>query len=116
MDKQRIGFLGLGSMGQPMAIRLAQAGFPIAVYNRTQSKSDEVGKVGARVATSPKDAATGADVVMMSLADEHIVSSMLLGDQGVFGGLKQGGYLVDMSTVSPGFAREMGAKAAKAGF
>src|SRR5207249_9924890 len=69
-----------------------------------------------RVATSPSDVAAGADVVMMSLADSNVVRSMLHGEDGVFGSLRPAGYIVDMSTVPPGFAREMAGAAAAAGY
>jgi 3-hydroxyisobutyrate dehydrogenase len=116
MEKQRIGFIGLGAMGLPMACRLAESGHPLSVYNRTRSKTDEVAGLGARVAESPKDAAAQADVVMLSLADQHVVETMLFGADGVYGNLRPGGYIVDLSTVPPGFARELSAKAAKAGY
>ncbi len=116
MDTQRIGFIGLGSMGSGMASKLAESGYEIAVYNRTRAKSEEVAKLGARVAESPADAAREADVVMLSLADQHVVSSMLFGDDGVFGSLRKGGYVVDMSTVPPAFARELAGKASEAGY
>jgi 3-hydroxyisobutyrate dehydrogenase len=116
MENQRIGFIGLGSMGLGMACRLAESGFDLAVYNRTRSKSEEVARLGARVADSPREVAAGADVVMLSLADQHVVSSMLFGDNGVFGSLKPGGYVVDMSTVPPGFARELAGRASHAGY
>ena len=60
MDKQRIGFIGLGNMGLGMACRLAESGYEIAVYNRTRSKADPVAELGARVADSPADAARDA--------------------------------------------------------
>jgi 3-hydroxyisobutyrate dehydrogenase len=116
MDKQRIGFIGLGSMGLPMASRLVQSGYPVAVFNRTRAKSEEVGKLGATVAASPKEAAAGADVVMLSLADHHAVEAMLFGPDGVFGSLRKGGTIVDMSTVPPVFARELARKASEAGY
>jgi 3-hydroxyisobutyrate dehydrogenase len=116
MDKHRIGFIGLGSMGVGMASNLAESGYELAVYNRTRAKSEEVGKLGARVADSAADAAKDADVVMLSLADQHVVESMLDGDDGVFAGLREGGYIVDMSTVPPGFARELAERASEAGY
>jgi 3-hydroxyisobutyrate dehydrogenase len=116
MDKHKIGFIGLGAMGIGMASRLAESGYEITVYNRTRGKSEQVAKLGAQVADSAADAARGADVVMLSLADQHVVSSMLFADQGVFGSLREGGYVVDMSTVPPGFARELAARAAEAGY
>ena len=116
MERHRIGFIGLGSMGLGMASNLAESGYELAVYNRTRTKSEEVGKLGARVADSPADAAREADVVMLSLADQHVVESMLHGDDGVFGSLREGGYVVDMSTVPPGFARDLAARASEAGY
>lgn len=115
VEKQRIGFIGLGSMGLGMACRLAESGHEIAVYNRTRSKCEEVGRLGARVADSPRDAAAGADVVMLSLADQGVVDAMLAGEDGVLAGLRPGGYLVDMSTVPPGFARALADRASAAG-
>jgi len=116
MDTHKIGFIGLGAMGIGMASRLAESGHEITVYNRTRAKSEQVGKLGAQVADSPAEAARDADVVMLSLADQHVVESMLYGDGGVFGSLRDGGYIVDMSTVPPVFARELAAKAAEAGY
>src|SRR3989440_471896 len=116
MKTHKIGFIGLGAMGIGMASRLAESGHDITVYNRTRGKSEQVGQLGAQVADSPAEAARAADVVMLSLADQHVVESMLFGDEGVFGSLREGGYVVDMSTVPPVFARELAAKAAEAGY
>src|SRR5438874_5474495 len=113
---QTIGFIGLGSMGIGIASRLAESGHQIAVYNRTRAKSEQVGELGARVADSPADAARDADVVLLSLADQHVVSAMLFGQDGVFGNLAEGSFVVDMSTVPPGFARDLAAKASEAGY
>lgn len=116
MAADRIGFIGLGNMGAGMAERLAEAGREIAVYNRTREKCDEAENLGARIANSPGDAARDADVVMLSLADQDAVRSMLYGDDGVFGSLRAGGYVVDMSTVPPDFSVETAEKAAEAGY
>jgi 3-hydroxyisobutyrate dehydrogenase len=116
MAADRIGFIGLGNMGAGMAERLAEAGREIAVYNRTREKCGEAEKLGARIADSPGDAARDADVVMLSLADQDAVRLMLYGDDGVFGSLRAGGYVVDMSTVPPDFSVETAEKAAEAGY
>ena len=116
MAKQRLGFIGLGNMGLGMACNLADKGYELAVYNRTKEKAAPVEELGARVADSPAEAAAEADVVMMSLADQDVVGRMLWGDDGVFGSLKEGGYIVDMSTVPPVFARELAGKAAESGY
>jgi len=115
MDKQRIGFIGLGVMGAGMASRLAESGYDVAVYNRTRAKSEEVAKAGARVADSPADAADGAGVVCLSLADQNVVKRMLFGDDGAMDALAEGGYILDMSTVPPDFARELASRASEAG-
>jgi 3-hydroxyisobutyrate dehydrogenase len=115
MDKQRIAFIGLGVMGAGMASRLAESGYDVAVFNRTRSKAEEVAKLGARVAESPADAASEADVVCMSLADQNVVNRIVFGDDGVMSSLHEGGYILDMSTVPPDFARELAAKASEAG-
>ncbi|MDQ1438181.1 MAG: 3-hydroxyisobutyrate dehydrogenase [Acidimicrobiaceae bacterium] len=117
MGGLRIAFVGLGGMGGGMACRLAESGFPMAVYNRTASKADEVAGLGARVASSPADAAAEADMVLLSLADESVVEQLLYGsDGGALQGLKPGGLVVDMSTVSPDFARASAARGKEAGY
>src|SRR4051794_17048291 len=113
---QKIAFIGLGNMGGGMAARLTESGYDMAVYNRTRSKSEEIGKLGARVADSAADAAQGADVVMLSLADQHVVEEQLFGEGGAAGVLGDGAYVVDLSTVPPAFARAMPERAAEGGF
>ena len=66
MENQRIGFIGLGAMGLGMASKLAESGYELAAYNRTRAKSEEVAKLGARVAESPADAARDANVIACS--------------------------------------------------
>ena len=102
-------------MGAGMASRLTESGYEVTVYNRTRSKAEEVAELGAKIADSPADAASEADVVMMSLADQHVVETIVFGDDGVASALPAGSYLVDMSTVPPGFARELGERARAAG-
>jgi 3-hydroxyisobutyrate dehydrogenase len=114
-DKQRIAFIGLGVMGAGMASKLAESGYDVTVYNRTRSKAEEVEKLGATVADSPADAAREAEVVMMSLADQNVVEKIVFGENGVASTLPSGSYLVDMSTVPPPFARELGERAGASG-
>lgn len=115
MAPTRIGFIGLGNMGAGMAARLAEAGHELAVYNRTKAKAKPLAALGARVADTPAGAARDADVLMLSLADQHVVSSVLYGADGAAGALPSGAFLVDMSTVPPEFARELAGRAAEAG-
>jgi 3-hydroxyisobutyrate dehydrogenase len=115
MAKQRIGFIGLGNMGLGMACHLAESGYELAVYNRTRSKADPVAELGARVADSPADAAAGADVLMLSLANQDAVRAMLEGEDGAISTLPESAYIVDMSTIPPDFARELAETAAGSG-
>jgi len=115
-DGRRIAYIGLGMMGSGMASRLVDSGYEVVVYNRTRSKAEEVGKLGARVADSPADAARDADVLCVSLANQDVVSATLFGPGGAFEGLPAGAYVLDMSTVPPDFARELAAQAREAGY
>ena len=115
MNRQRIGFIGLGVMGSGMAARLVESGFDVTVYNRTRAKAEEVAKLGARVAATPAEAAREADVVCLSLPDPDAVNGVVFGEDGVMSSLREGGYLLDMSTVPPDFARSLAAKSASAG-
>ncbi len=115
-NDHRIAFIGLGVMGAGMASRLAENGHDITVYNRTRSKADEVAELGAKVADTPADAAKDADVVMISLADQNVVSKVVFDEDGIFETLGEGSYVLDMSTVTPEFARELNGKAREAGY
>ena len=115
-NDRKVAFIGLGVMGAGMASRLAENGHDITVYNRTRSKADEVGELGAKVADTPADAAKDADVVMISLADQNVVSKVVFEKDGIFETLGEGSYVLDMSTVTPEFARELNGRAREAGY
>ncbi len=93
----RVAFLGLGIMGRPMASNLVKAGHEVTVWNRTAGKDVE----GARSATSPADAAQGAEVVWMCVSDTKAVESVLFGPDGVESSLSEGMIVVDSSTILP---------------
>lgn len=93
----RVAFLGLGIMGQPMAVKLVQAGHEVAVWNRTAGKEVE----GARTAASPADAASGAEVVWLCVSDTKAVENVLFGPDGVEQALAAGMIVADSSTISP---------------
>jgi len=103
-------------MGLGIASHLVESGYDVAVFNRTRSKSEDVGRLGARVADSPADAAAGAGVLLLSVADQNVVSQMLFSEDGAFGSLPAGAAVVDMSTVPPSFARELAGRASEAGY
>lgn len=115
-DRRKIAYIGLGMMGNGMACRLVDSGYEVAVYNRTRSKAEEIGKLGARIADSPADAAKDADVLCMSLANQDVVSTILYGEDGALETLGQGAFVLDMSTVPPDFARELATRTRDAGF
>lgn len=101
----RTAFLGLGIMGQPMAANLVKAGHEVAVWNRTPKSVD-----GARQASTPADAASGAEVVWMCLADTQVVEQVLFGENGVQDSLREGMIVVDSSTISPAKTVEFAAR------
>jgi 3-hydroxyisobutyrate dehydrogenase-like beta-hydroxyacid dehydrogenase len=105
--RMRIGFLGLGTMGFPMAHNLARAGHAVTVWNRTASRAEPLLRKGAVRADTPRQAATGQDLVFTSLSDERALEQVLDGDQGVLAGIAQGGILVDTSTSGVRATRSM---------
>jgi 3-hydroxyisobutyrate dehydrogenase len=112
---RRIGFLGLGAMGAPMAIRLAEAGFEVAAFNRSEARALPLAEHGVRVACTPAEAAAEADVLMLSLATEDAVRQVLSGPAGALAAARPGTLVADTSTVSPEAARAMADVIAAAG-
>jgi 3-hydroxyisobutyrate dehydrogenase len=94
-------------MGQPMALNLARAGFPLTVFNRTRAKAEPLERAGAKVAASPADAARGADVVMTIVSDSAAVEEVVLGKQGLLEGVEPGALVIDSSTISPTVSRRL---------
>ena len=103
----RVGCIGLGTMGGPMAGHLLDAGHEVAVWNRTAAKGDELVARGARRADSPADAARDADVVVTCVSDTPDLVAVVLGDHGVIEGIREGAVLLDCSTVSPSAEKEL---------
>jgi 3-hydroxyisobutyrate dehydrogenase len=115
MSIQRIGFLGLGAMGSPMAIRLAEAGFEVAAFNRSQARALPLAEHGIRIARTPAEAAAEADVIILSLATEEAVREVLGGPAGALAAARAGTLVADTSTVSPQAAQALAASVAEAG-
>jgi len=112
----KLAFLGLGVMGYPMAGHLQKAGHSVTVYNRNAEKSAKwVATYGGTSAATPREAAQGADVVMMCVGNDNDVRSVIYGDDGALAGLAAGAVLVDHTTASADVAREVYAAATKAG-
>jgi len=97
----RIGFIGLGLMGRPMARRLLAAGYKLTVHNRSRRPVEELASLGARPASSPKEVARESDVVFLMLPDSGDVEQVVLGREGLVEGLRSGSIVIDCSTVSP---------------
>ena len=105
----KVAFVGLGTMGFPMAGHLQAAGYATTVFNRTTEKAANwCAKFGGRYGSDPADAATDADVVMVCVGNDDDVRSVVLGDAGVLGAMKAGSTLIDHTTCSAELARELG--------
>ena len=99
--KEKIGFIGLGNMGLPMAKNLIKAGYTLQVYNRTASKADELEEAAITVCSSPEEAATDVQFVVTMLSEDAILEEAVSGEKGLLKSLKGGGVHISMSTISP---------------
>jgi 2-hydroxy-3-oxopropionate reductase len=104
---ERIGFIGLGIMGKPMAANLLAAGYPLTVHSRGRGPVDELAGLGASPATSARDVAAASDVVITMLPDSPDVEAVVLGPDGVGDGIAPGALYVDMSTIAPAVSRSI---------
>lgn len=104
---KKIGFVGTGIMGAPIAGHLIDAGFELSVYNRTASKADDLVARGARRAATPADAARDADLIFTMVGYPNDVEDVYLGTDGILDAAPKGAWLVDLTTSSPELAREL---------
>ncbi|KFE66769.1 NAD(P)-dependent oxidoreductase [Hyalangium minutum] len=111
----KIGFVGLGNMGQAMARNLIKAGHELTVYNRSQSKAEALRSQGARVAKTPREAAQGAQAVFTMLADDHALEEVSWGDDGILAGLDKGAIHISSSTISVALSERLTQAHAQAG-
>ena len=107
----RVAFVGLGIMGRPMASNLVKAGHEVSVWNRSAGKEVE----GARIASSPADAAQGAEVVWICVSDTAAVEQVLFGPNGIDQSLAEGMIVADSSTISPSATRKFAERVAQKG-
>ena len=115
-ESMRTAFVGLGVMGYPMAGFLAKAGHATTVYNRTSSKAEKwVAEYGGSSASTPRKAATGADIVFCCVGNDDDVRDVILGEDGVLNGVDKGAIIVDHTTASATIAREIHAAASQKG-
>jgi len=110
---ERIGFIGLGTMGRGMAANLLKAGFSLTVWNRTSARMEDLVAQGAHAGESPADVAARSDITVTCVSDTPDVEAVLLGETGVAAGAKPGALIIDCSTISPQATRAMAATLAE---
>jgi len=114
--KLRVGCIGLGIMGRPMALNVLKAGFPVVAWNRSDNERlREVLAAGATRGASPADVARQVDIVLTNVTDSPDVEAVILGENGVIHGAHPGLIVVDNSTISPEVTRRIGAALAERG-
>jgi 3-hydroxyisobutyrate dehydrogenase len=110
---ERVGFVGLGIMGTPMARNALKAGFPVTVTNRTLERAKPLGDAGATVAKTPRDVAQRSDIVVTMVTNTPDVEAVTFGPEGIASGAHDGLLAIDMSTISPSATRQFAARAAE---
>jgi len=110
-----IGFIGLGIMGQPMALNLLSAGHKLTVYNRSVGKTEPLKAAGAQVASTPAAAAKEAEFVIIIVTDSAAVEEVVLGKDGILATIASGATVIDSSTISPVVSRKLACQVAGKG-
>ena len=110
---ERVGFVGTGIMGAPMARNALKAGFQVTVTNRTLSRAEPLAKDGASVVKTPREVAERSDIVVTMVPNTPHVEAAVFGPDGVAAGARDGLLLIDMSTISPTATRDVAERAAK---
>ena len=111
----KLGFIGLGIMGRPMALNLRRAGHALWVYGRRAETMKPLAGAGATACASPQEVAANADVIFIIVSDTPDVEQVILGEQGVIHGARPGAVVVDMSTISPAATRVFAEKLVQRG-
>ena len=114
-EKPRIGYIGLGLMGKPIAGNLLKAGYRVTVHSRSRKPVDELAALGAAAAESPRAVAEASDFIFTSLPDSPDVEQVVLGPQGVRDGCRPGTIYIDNSTIKPETSRRLAATLAEVG-
>ena len=115
MAKPRVAILGLGTMGSGMAGRLLSEGFPVSVFNRNPEKARPFAERGAFIANSPREAATGSDVILSMVSDDPASREVWLGPKGALAARARGALLIESSTLTVAWVKELAAEAEKQG-
>jgi len=109
MKTIKIGWIGLGNMGIPMAEQLIKAGYPVTVYNRSEGKAGKLTELGAREAENPKVLATENDIIMIMVTDDKAIEAVFEAEEGLLKADLNGKTIINMSTVSPAISKKMAA-------
>jgi len=104
---KKIGFVGLGVMGAPMAANLLRKGFRLNVYNRTAEKAEPLVRQGAEAASSPAEAARDADVVITMVSDDDAIRQVYYGERGILSAIRPDVTVIDSSTISPALSVQL---------
>jgi len=112
---KKLGFIGLGNMGKPMAINLVRAGYPLTVHDIRPEPVQELVKAGAKAASAPREVAESSEVVITIVTSSPHVEQIMFGPDGVLAGLKKGNIIIDMSTIDPIVTRKVAAAAVEKG-
>jgi 3-hydroxyisobutyrate dehydrogenase len=115
MSNQNVALLGLGTMGNGMALNMLKAGYPLTVYNRTRAKAEPFAAQGATIANTPAEAVKGTNVVIGMLSDDDASRAAWLGEGGALEAMEQGSVAVESSTLSPEWIAELNEAVEKRG-
>ncbi len=113
--KSKLGFIGLGIMGKPMAKNLIKAGYSLIVHDLNRASVEDLSKEGAQTATSSAEVAQQSEIIITMLPNSPDVELVVLGEKGVLGGAKSGMIIIDMSSIEPLVSQKIAAEAAKKG-
>lgn len=103
----KVGFVGLGIMGQPMALNLVKAGYELVVYNRTREKAEAIASDSVEVVDSAAEVARRAEVIVVIVTDNDAVRDVVAGKEGLLDGVQKEAIVIDMSTIAPAVEREL---------
>jgi len=115
MNTTKIGWIGLGNMGIPMATQLIEAGYEVTVYNRSKAKEDTLKAIGALVTGTPKDLTEQSDVIFIMVSDDAAIEAVFNGTAGILSADASGKTIINMSTVSPAISKQMASACAAKG-
>jgi 3-hydroxyisobutyrate dehydrogenase-like beta-hydroxyacid dehydrogenase len=111
----KVGFIGFGDMGQAIVPRLLAAGHQVTGWNRSKEKGEPLFKLGMLWANSPRELASGSEIVISIVTDSNAVKNIALGENGILHGLRKDATYLDMSTIDPEASRAVGAEFRKVG-